>query len=253
MSHSFVFLDESGLTARSQQPVLAIGMYRVADTSKITQELYGKHFNLHSEQARKRKLIFNDLEVFRRALNKAELSRILKSTSHHEFHFSELDRFNIRHYKDLIDTVFNYPLYFSCLVLDKAKYHNKSGQYDGYWEAYLEYSKILITSNIKHLEHVSVIADFATKPAMSEDTERLETVLNNVRGVDNVLCAHSESFILLQVTDLFLGAVAFMMKQSLGYISGSKNEKAKLEFTEYIFKKLNFHELRPINKYKFDL
>jgi len=252
MHHSFVFVDESGLTDRHQQPVLSIGMFRVADTSKITQELYSKHFNLYSAHTQKRKEIFKSLENSRKKLNKQELTILLKSTTHHEFHFSEVDRFNLIHYQNLIDTVFKYPVYFSSIVVDKKKYITKSGEFDDSWQAYLEYSKVLISSNIGTLSNVTVIADFASKPGNSEPESTIENTLKSIRGVDNVLCAHSDSFILLQVVDLFLGATTFLMKQNLGFISGSKNEKAKLQLAKYIFSRLNSDYFRPVSKYRFD-
>jgi hypothetical protein len=56
--------------------------------------------------------------------------------------------------------------------------------------------------------------------------------------VFNTIRAHSETFILLQVADLFLGSVIFRWRQKGGYIRDSNRARAKIEFVDHLISKL---------------
>lgn len=97
--------------------------------------------------------------------------------------------------------------------------------------------------NVVDEEEVCIIADYMNRPSSSK--KYFEREINQLSNVYNSIRAHSESFILLQLSDLLLGSVIFQWRRKIGNINENSNRaKAKKKFTDYLASKLNF----PDNK-----
>ncbi len=82
-----------------------------------------------------------------------------------------------------------------------------------------------------------VVADYMNRP--SESDVYFEKEINSLRYVFNTLRAHSETFTLLQLCDLFLGSVVFQWRQAKGFVTKDSNRaKAKRKLVEYLISKL---------------
>lgn len=66
------------------------------------------------------------------------------------------------------------------------------------------------------------------------------SILNNLDNVANAIQADSKCHILLQISDMLLGAVIFEKKLEAGiYTTESNKVKARKEFNKYLKAKLN--------------
>lgn len=237
MKNYFAFIDESGVLDESKevQPFFAVGFLRIADVSLITEKLFQKHYDYYSVQKEKRKKMIQNLRDDPRILAQQDLNLLLVSTRHYEHKFTKITFTTLERYKAFIDTAFEFPLYFCALVIDKTDPKFNQLIYKNYWEAYISYSKLLCKHNSKS-GNLCVIADYMNRPAKSDKYFELE--MNSLPEVFSSIRAHSETFILLQLTDLLLGSVVFQWRQNNGYVKDSNRARAKTEFVNYLISKL---------------
>ena len=106
------FIDETGVLSGSvkEQPIYGIGMLVVPDTQEITDSFYRLHFNFVQDRAKKRN------EIRRRVKSQGisltaleEVDRLMWSTSHHEYKFAEVSRYNIQQYIDILNLYSSFP------------------------------------------------------------------------------------------------------------------------------------------------
>lgn len=237
MANCFVFIDESGVLDESKeiQPFFAIGFLKIADTSLITEKLFQKHYDFYSLQKEKRKKMIQDLKDYPRILTQRDLNLLLVSTRHYEYKFTKITSTTLKRYKTFLDTAFEFPLYFCALIIDKSNKKFNRLIYKNYWDAYISYTKLLCKHNHKG-NNLCVIADYMNRPSKSDKYFELE--INTLPEVFNTIRAHSETFILLQLTDLLLGSVVFQWRQKRGYVKDSNRAKAKIEFVNHLISKL---------------
>lgn len=245
MTNSFVFIDESGVLdeSRQKQPFFAVGLLKIADTALITEKLFQKHYDYYSVQKERRREMIRDLQNNPRVLTQQDLNLLLLSTRHYEHKFTKVTYTTLERYCDFIDTAFDFPLYFCALLIDKTDPKFSRLIYKNYWEAYISYTKLLCKYNTQN-NQLCVIADYMNRP--SKDSRYFETEINKLTTVFNTVRAHSETFILLQLTDLLLGSVIFQWRQDKGFVGDSNRARAKAEFVDHIVSKLKV----PLNKKK---
>jgi len=244
MDNYFAFIDESGVLDDStdNQPFFAVGLLRLQDTSLITENLTKRHYDYFGTQKAKRKAMLKELKVSPKTLNNEELNVVFASTRHHEYKFFNISPTTLTRYLELLDTALKYPLYFCAIVIDKTDPLFDKTFHKNYWEAYIQYSKLLCSNNCTSPETLTVIADYMTKPRDSD--KYFEQELNKLPNITNTLRAHSETFTLLQVCDLLLGSVVFQWRQKVGHIKNSNRARAKKEFVEYLLSKLTIPETK---------
>ena len=236
MSNCFAFIDESGVLdeSREVQPFFAVGFLKVADASLITERLFQKHYDYYSVKKEERRKMIQGLKDNPRILTQQDLNLLLVSTRHYEHKFTKITLTTLERYKAFLDTAFEFPLYFCALVIDKTDPKFNQLIYKNYWDAYISYSKLLCKYNRKG-DNLCVIADYMNRPTKSDRYFELE--LNTLPQVFNTIRAHSETFILLQVTDLLLGSVVFQWRQKNGYVKDSNRARAKIEFVNHLISK----------------
>ena len=240
-----MFIDESGVLNDSNQPYFAVGFLKILDTSVISEMLTQKHYDYFSAQKENRKSLLDSLKTNPRILTSEDLNLLLVSTRHAEYKFTNITHLSLQKYKDLVDTAFNFPLYFCALVIDKTDPLFDSTIYRDYWSAYIKYSKLLCENNCKEGDALCVLADYMNRPANSN--VYFEKELNHLPNIFNVLRAHSETFTLLQICDLFLGSVLFQWRQDRGLVGKSNRAKAKEEFVNHLINKLNIPNVKGSN------
>lgn len=238
MPNHFAFIDESGVLDVSQveQPFFGIGLLRIEDPGPITEELARRHYDFSSVQKAKRRALLIELTKRPRAVSADEINGMLMATKHHEYKFTHLTPLNLNKYEKVLDTALGFPIHFCALVIDKTDPLFNSQLYKNYWSAYIRYSQVLCEHNSNAINKISIVADYMNKPNDSEAF--FEHELNRVPNVLNVLRAHSESFTLLQVCDLLLGAVLFEWRAKKGLIKRSNRAAAKMDFVNYLVSKL---------------
>ena len=234
----FGFVDESGVldAPNNDQPFFAVGILKLQDTAEIGIKLTQRHYDYFSSQKENRQKLLADLRAKPRTLNDRDLNLLLASTRHVEYKFTSITYNTLERYKTLIDTVFEYPLYFAALIVDKTDPLFDKTIHKNYWYAYMHYTKLLCQEHSKSGEQLCVIADYMNKP---KDSDKLfEHEINTLPNVFNTLRAHSETFTLLQVCDLLLGSVVFQWKQAKRITNNSGREIAKNRFVDYLVEKL---------------
>lgn len=247
MSNYFAFIDESGILDESSmiQPYFAVGFLRIADTSVIGEKLTQKHYDYFSIQKEKRKRMLNELKENPKTLSWRDLNFLLVSTRHYEYKFTNITHITLERYKNFIDTIFEFPIYFCTLVIDKTDPLFNSTIYKNYWSAYINYAKILSQKNCGERNSLCVIADYMNRPKNANIY--FENELNALPNIFNTLRAHSETFTLLQACDLMLGSVVFQWRQKNGFVKDSNRAKAKKEFVDYLANKLTIPFSKKLN------
>ncbi len=237
MNRYFSFIDETGLLDESKniQPYFGVGLLKIEDVSLLTEKLTQKHYDYYSSQKEKRREMIKSLKDNPRRLTEKELDLLLLSTRHYEYKFTKITPTTLEKYKQFLDTAFDFPLYFCALVIDKSDEKFTSAFYKNYWEAYISYSKLVCKHNCSN-GNMAVIADYMNRPAKSD--KYFEDELNKLPNVYKTIRANSESFLLLQLTDLLLGSTVFQWRQVNGFVKESNRARAKQEFVEYLVLKL---------------
>jgi len=239
MKNYFAFVDESGVLdeSKSVQPFFAVGLLRILDTSIISEKLSQKHYDYFSIQKEGRRRLLGKLRDNPRPLDDKELNLLLVSTRHYEYKFTNVTFTTLERYKEFLDTALQFPLHFCALVIDKTDPLFNPSIHKNYWHAYIKYTKILCQNNCDKGNKLCVIADYMNRP--SESDIYFEKEINSLPDVVNTLRAHSETFTLLQLCDLFLGSVVFQWRQAKGFVLEQSNRaKAKKAFVEHLIDKL---------------
>ena len=105
------FIDETGVLTGSpqQQPVYGIGLLLIPDPRQITESLYRVHFNFVQDRRVARSKLRKEIESRAVSPTLAEVDRLMWSSRHHEYKYSDITRFNLQHYVDLLNIYFSYP------------------------------------------------------------------------------------------------------------------------------------------------
>ena len=123
MEVSPVFIDKTGVLSGSvaEQPIYGIGALLVPDTREITDRLYRLHFNFIRDRMKARNDIRKDAQTSGAPLTLQEVDRMMWSTSHHEYKFTEVTRFNLQEYIDILNIYFSFTdVEFHSLLIDRT-------------------------------------------------------------------------------------------------------------------------------------
>ena len=190
----FVFTDESGVvTTAATQPFYGVGMLKVADAGRWSDELnllLDRYVSTHARQG---------VRVPRNA---------------YEFHFSRLTASSRGFYEQLIDFfVAQRDGYFCALVVDKASRGvDPFADCNGSWDALINFSARLIQSNVAPGERAIVVSDYYQRPRKDATYFERELIARSGGKVVNAAMLDSGASIMLQLVDVLLGCVMFHSK-----------------------------------------
>ena len=241
-----VFIDETGILSGSvrEQPVYGIGALVVPDTREITDRFYRLHFNFISASRTERNEIRRDLRARGEQLSLEEVDRLMWSTRHHEYKFSEVTRSNVQQYIDLIRLYFSFSrVEFHSLMVNRLAEGFTLKQWgNDNWKAYTEFTRQLLERSLTR--DVFAIVDLQEKPGASPDY--IEDILCSVDSVRGCLRATSDMSVYLQIVDVLLGCVQFDWKDQRGYYGAtSTRAQAKRDLVNSVKNRLGIERGTP--------
>ena len=170
-------------------------------------------------------------------------SRIREIRQKHHFYdevkWNTLSKAKFSVIKEIIEAVFETPgIYFSCIVINKDNIKFEEDFGSNPYKAYEVFTEILLKQSIDENEILTVLADFVTTPKnikfevdvkhnLNESLDRL--AVGGIHRVD------SKGVNIIQIVDLFIGAVVYCYKKDLKLVSGDKN---KIKILNLILNKL---------------
>ncbi len=150
-----------------------------------------------------------------------------------EMKFNKISKKNIQFILKILDLVFATPgLKFSFFVINKDDVDFQTEFRNDLWLAYEVFAEKLLIGNISPREIVTVLADYVTTPPNVKFEINVKHSVNNhfkrlaLAGVCRV---DSKGVNLIQVVDLFLGAISYRYKLENKLVSGDKNKIKLLE------------------------
>lgn len=246
------FIDASG-TFDPKDRFFGVGMLTLRDTGEITDKLHIIYQRvLAISQANRDKTLQN----FINKGNYQNAILMLKKTYHFELKFDRISPIKIPNYKEMIRLFLGDPeLRFSVMVIDKQKPGYDDNFFSTTWDAYTSYVATLVTNELVNLpkEEMVLVLDEINKPK----TARLsleDTILEKIQKrcakynqrelckIVNAFRVESHSNLLMQLTDVLLGAVMFDFKDKVGLIS-SKLKTKKEEVVKELRNGLNIDSL----------
>ena len=241
------FIDETGILSgpRQRQPVYGIGALVIPETRDITNSLYRLHFNFSAGRMAERQGIRKDIQSRGESLTLQEVDRLMHSTRHHEYKFSEVTRFNLQQYIDLLNLYFTYPEpQFHALILDRLDPEYSLSRWNGdVWWAYADLACELLKQQLDR--DVFVIADLQDKPDKSP--VYIEDMLGSALRVKGCLRATSDMSVYLQLVDVLLGCVQFDWKDANGYYgTTSQRAGAKRALVNFVKSRLGLRPDEPL-------
>ena len=234
-----IFIDETGVLSGElrNQPIYGIGALVIPDPRKITDRFYRLHFNFVSTARTQRNEIRRDVQARGEPATLQEIDRLMWSTRHHEYKFSEVTRSNVQQYIDLLSLYFSFEgvEFHSILVNRLAKEFSLNEWNNDEWTAYTHFARQLLDKSLTR--DVFAIVDLQEKLGNSPDY--IEDILCSVESVKGCLRATSDMSVYLQIVDVLLGCVQFDWKDQHGYYSAtSTRAQAKREVVNFVKSRL---------------
>ncbi len=221
MANLIGFIDETGVLQKDpNQRFFGLGLLRLESTAPLYEESC-------------------------RLKNKI-LSKLTRLQNPFEFKFNGINSTNLSYYRDLLDLYFSFPrAAFTAFVIDKQSPKFQMEKFYGdIWEAYIGYSKLVITKNIGPKDRIFVLADYLSKPKASSKYYEVEVAGAKLSGrhpVYNACMLESHASFFIQLVDVLVGSVVFdfRMKSQSGLVSN----QCKLELVEFLRLKLGVNSL----------
>ena len=158
-----------------------------------------------------------------------------------EIKWSNVSNSQYRFYKDLIDYFFDTDLRFRAVIIDKSKIKNSKHNQD-YDTFYYKMYYYLLSHNKNTLYNYNVYLDIKDDLSAYK-VRKLKEILNTKFGVfRNVQNIRSHESLLLQVTDLIMGALSYNLNND------EKKVEAKVKLIEQI-KQHSKQDLNSISEY----
>ena len=241
-----VFIDETGVLSGTvrEQPIYGIGALVVPGTREITDQFYRLHFNFVSASRTERNRIRKEMQVRGERLTLTEVDRMMWSTRHHEYKFSEVTRSNVQQYIDLLRLYFSFDgLEFHSLLVNRLADGFSLEEWDhDDWKAYTDFTRQLLDKSLTR--DVFAVVDLQGKPSNSPDY--IEDILCSVESVKGCLRATSDMSIYLQLVDVLVGCVQFDWKDQHGYYSlTSTRAQAKRDLVNFVKSRLGMSRETP--------
>ncbi len=249
----FGFIDSSGII--NQDRFFTTGFLLISNVGEISNLLCKNYQSaLNTVKANKAAVISRLIAEGKQA----EVIRILDNSKRFEMKFDNIKPSTLPFYVKMIEIFFSDKSNrFSAMVVDKnspsfdARYAGDS------WEAYTSYSASLAVRELGNLrgDAFCIIVDEITKPKCKAhplemtilDKIRRQITYRKLRGIKpesifGVLSIESHSNMLMQLSDVLLGAVAYEYKKRYG-LSSSKIMRRKEPLLQVIRNSLNLPDL----------
>ena len=236
MAVSPCFVDESGTFSapQSSQPVFCVGALIVPDPSELTERLYRRYFSFISERKARRRRLVQEAQAHGNLLTLAQHNLLMESTRHHEYKFAEIKQHNVEGYIDLLNIYFDFPTpIFHALIVDRQEFDfDRFGGNDR--AAYQWCVTHLLRRRLDR--DVFVILDLQLQP--NEERLYLEEAICQAPYVQGCLRATSDTMVLLQVCDLFLGCLSFDWRDSRKLLNDSPRAAAQRRIVTFLKQRL---------------
>ena len=241
------FVDETGVLSGStkDQPVYGIGVLLVHDPDRVTDNFYDLHFGNGSERANRRSQVRETVKGRDGSVTLAELDRLMWSTRHYEYKYSEVSPYNLQSYIDLLNLYFSFDcVEFHAMMVDRTEPgFSLSVWNNDPWQAYVELSRELLVERLS--QPAFVVVDFQRRPNSSPIS--LENTLSLATNVAGCLRASSETQVFLQLVDVLLGCVQADWKDQNGfYAPESGRAQAKRELLKFLKSRLGLPASQPM-------
>ena len=151
-------------------------MLIVPETSKIADSFYRLHYNFIQDRATKRKEVRREIQARDTLPTVDEVDRMMWSTRHHEYKFSEVTRSNLQQYINILNLYFSFSSFeFHCLMLNRLDPKAGLKRWDNdEWAAYVHFNKTLLEARLTR--SAFAIVDLQGEPKKSD--VHLEDVLS---------------------------------------------------------------------------
>lgn len=241
------FVDETGAlnSAIQRQPVYGIGLLLVRDPEKVTDGFYRLHYDFASIRAAQRSKLREEIRQGNLSPTHGELDRLMWSTRHHEYKFTDVTHHNLQQYLNLLNLYFSCACFeFHALLLDRSQLEFSLSRWDNdAWRAYVKLGRELLEQRLN--SPAFVLVDFQDKPNAA--SVAVESEFCAVKQVKGCLRVSSETQVFLQLTDVLLGCVAFDLRdKNHFYAQDSKRAKAKRNLVSLMREKLGLIADQPI-------
>jgi hypothetical protein len=241
------FIDETGVLTGSTtiQPVYGIGMLLVHDPARVTDSFYDLHFSYGSARAAKRSSIRENVKGREGSLTIDEFDRLMWSTRHYEYKYSEVSPHNVQSYIDLLNLCFSFDcLEFHAMMVDRAEPGFSLSLWNNDpWQAYVDLSRELLEERLSR--PAFALVDFQRRPNSSAIS--LENTLSLATNVAGCVRASSETQVFLQIVDVLLGCVQADWKNQNGFYSQeSRRAQAKRELLKFLKGRLGMSASQPM-------
>lgn len=138
-----------------------------------------------------------------------------------------------------IDVIFETPgIYFSSIIINKDSINFEKEFNNNPYQAYQKFAEDLLKNSIGRNEILTVLADYISTPEDVRFEVRVKHGLNkdmNRLAISGIHRVDSKGVQILQVADIFLGAVVYDYKLANRLVKGDENKK---DILNYILKKL---------------
>ena len=241
------FVDETGVLTSSTriQPVYGVGVLVVHDPDRVTNSFYDLHFRYGSERASKRAQVREAVKNREGSLTLPELDRLMWSTRHYEYKYSEVSPHNIQSYIDLLNLCFSFDcLEFHSLMIDRTEPGFSLSLWNNDpWEAYVSLVHELLEEKLTN--PAFALVDYQRRP--NNSIVSLESTLSSAANVAGCLRASSETQVFLQLVDVLLGCVQADWKSQLEfYVPESGRAQAKKELLNFLKSQLGLPASQPM-------
>ncbi len=137
--------------------------------------------------------------------------------------------------KEIIKTIFETPgIYFSSLIINKDDVNFEIEFNNNPYLAYQKFSEELLKNSISQTEILTVLADYIDTPKSVRYEVMVKHQVNQALdrlAIGGIHRVDSKGVNLIQITDLFLGAVVYNYKIDNKLVTGDKN---KIKILQYI-------------------
>lgn len=223
------FIDASG-TFDPKDRFFGVGMLILKDTGEISDKLHIIFQQILAiSQTNRDKTIQN----FISKRDYQSVIFMLKKAYHFELKFDRISSVKIPYYKEMIRLFLGNPgCRFSAMVIDKQKPGYDNHFFSTTWDAYTSYVATLVCNELINMpnEEMILVLDQINKPRSAQQSLE-DTILekikkraskygeNRICQITNAFRVESHSNLLMQLTDVLLGAVMFDFKDKVGLIS----------------------------------
>jgi Protein of unknown function (DUF3800) len=205
----FCFLDESGTILGDDSKYFALGAIVHPRPDELIE-------NLHK--------VFEGL-----------VADCSKHRTAQEFHFTDVTLGTVKHFIKCMDCLEQDKDWrFFSVVLDvKDSRFKKPNDALGAWSCYLRWAKIMLQRNLYPEEKATLVADFLRRPKGS--THSLASLPGVVPQLWDVLQVESHGVLLVQMTDVILGASIYQGKSECKMALAERVAKLRLSMPKWRF------------------